>query len=209
MKKNTVTAEMIERIVSEGTLEVQKIGTKTTMVAFTTKEGFVITESSSCVDPVNYDVKMGTEVCMNHIKNKLWELEGYRLQQKVSHNHSGVEVSVKVNMDGLDEAYAKMQQLAGICKNTDTLQQRIIKGAERVEQIARQCTKADTDCLVPGRTVLYISPFEDKDCHAELLAVVRVEKALSEKRVGEAMCLIRKSGNKDTDIVNVCDIKQI
>ena len=45
--------------------------------------GFVIVESSSCVDPINYSEVMGTSICIDRIKNKLWELEGYKLQNEL------------------------------------------------------------------------------------------------------------------------------
>ncbi len=80
---------------------------------------------------------------------------------------------------------------------------------ERVEQVAKHCTKADIAYLVPGSTVLYRDPFDNKDYHAQLIAVVRVENAISKKRIGEAMCLIRKSGKIATDMVDVSDITQI
>ena len=49
--ENKVTSEQIERIIKNGTLEVQTLGDKTTLVKFTTKEGFVIVATSSCVSP--------------------------------------------------------------------------------------------------------------------------------------------------------------
>ena len=36
---------------------------------------------SSCVDPKNYDEKIGKDICMGRIKNKIWELLGFLLQQ--------------------------------------------------------------------------------------------------------------------------------
>lgn len=81
--ENKVTSEQIERIIKDGTLEVQTLGDKTTLVKFTTKEGFVIVATSSCVSPENYDKKIGEELCMRDIKDKLWEFEGYRLQKEL------------------------------------------------------------------------------------------------------------------------------
>lgn len=45
--------------------------------------GFILTESSACVDPANFDEQIGYEICMNRIENKIWEMEGYALQQRV------------------------------------------------------------------------------------------------------------------------------
>lgn len=50
----------------------------------TLPNGFVIVESSSCVDPANFDMKVGEEICMDRLVNKIWELEGYKLQSKLT-----------------------------------------------------------------------------------------------------------------------------
>lgn len=53
---------------------------KCTLVCVKLENGFVLTESSACVDPANYNEEIGKEICFERIKNKIWELEGYRLQ---------------------------------------------------------------------------------------------------------------------------------
>lgn len=53
---------------------------KTTIVHATLKNGFTLTESSSCVDPANYSREIGVEICMERIINKIWELLGFLLQ---------------------------------------------------------------------------------------------------------------------------------
>ena len=45
--------------------------------------GFVIVASSSCVDPSNYDPEIGIKICKKEIENKLWELEGYALAERL------------------------------------------------------------------------------------------------------------------------------
>lgn len=80
---NSVTSKQIENIINEGTIEVSKIGTKTTMVHFTSKEGFEIIETSACVSPDNYDENIGKDVCLNKIRDKLWAFEGYCLQKEL------------------------------------------------------------------------------------------------------------------------------
>lgn len=59
------------------------MGDKTCVVMFTLKNGFVIVESSSCVSPENYDADIGKEICRERALNKIWELEGYKLQSKL------------------------------------------------------------------------------------------------------------------------------
>jgi hypothetical protein len=83
MKKNTVTQEQVDEILNSSKKWVQTIWNKTTMVAVHLPNGFVIVESSSCVDPNNYDVKLGEQICLDRIKNKIWELSGYALQDLI------------------------------------------------------------------------------------------------------------------------------
>ena len=81
--KNSITQEDIDRLLSEAEVGVATVHEKCTMVSVKLKNGFVITEASACVDPVNYNPEAGFEICMDRIADKLWELEGYALQKKL------------------------------------------------------------------------------------------------------------------------------
>ena len=83
MNSNTVTDEMIDKIIKETEFKIQNAYGKTTIVTAKLPNGFVITESSSCVDPANYDENIGFTLCKAKIVSKLWELEGYKLQDKI------------------------------------------------------------------------------------------------------------------------------
>lgn len=78
-----VKKEQIERLINTAEIHTKTFFDKTTLVIVKLENGFVISESSSCVDPKNYDEQIGIEICLGRIKNKLWELEGYKLQSKV------------------------------------------------------------------------------------------------------------------------------
>jgi hypothetical protein len=81
--RNRVTQTDIDEILSKADFHVYTYKNKTTVVIATLPNGFTITESSSCVDPANYDVAIGTDICKERIQNKIWELEGYVLQREV------------------------------------------------------------------------------------------------------------------------------
>ena len=80
-KACSVTEEIVEEIMNHTKVNVHTVFGKCTIVACQLPNGFVIVESSACVDPANYDEDMGVEICMNRIIDKVWELEGYRLQE--------------------------------------------------------------------------------------------------------------------------------
>lgn len=79
-----VTAEQIDAIMRKAKVLVSTEFEKCTVVTVKLPNGFTITESSGCVDVANYDVKLGTEICLKKIRNKVWELEGYALQKRLS-----------------------------------------------------------------------------------------------------------------------------
>lgn len=77
----SISAEMVERFIDHH--ETVTMGGKTTVVRAVLKNGFTIVESSSCVSAENYDEKLGEEICMERIRNKIWELLGFLLQTAV------------------------------------------------------------------------------------------------------------------------------
>lgn len=83
IKKTCITQEDIDKLLQEAEVGVATVHDKCTLVSVKLKNGFVITESSACVDPENYNVEAGFDICMDHIASKLWELEGYALQKKL------------------------------------------------------------------------------------------------------------------------------
>ena len=64
--------------------EVTTMGNKCTVVRAVLRNGFEIVESSACVSAANYDEKLGVEICMKKIKDKIWFLLGFLLQTAVT-----------------------------------------------------------------------------------------------------------------------------
>lgn len=78
----TVTQEQINELFNTAETREIVVFDKCLIVAYQFKNGFVIVESSACVDPKNFDIEVGRKICREHAENKLWELEGYTLQNK-------------------------------------------------------------------------------------------------------------------------------
>lgn len=72
---------MVEDFIRETWTET--LGEKTTVVRAVLRNGFEIVESSSCVSPENYDEAMGRDICLERIREKVWELLGFLLQTAV------------------------------------------------------------------------------------------------------------------------------
>ena len=75
---NTVTLENVDAFISA--TESYLVGNKSTMVMATLANGYVIIESSSCVDPANHNEEIGKKICMDRIREKVWMLLGFLLQ---------------------------------------------------------------------------------------------------------------------------------
>ena len=78
-----VPKEVIDDLIARSEITVKTLFGKTTVVAMKLPSGFVLVESSSCVDPLSYDEAVGVQICKQRLENKLWELEGYRLQERL------------------------------------------------------------------------------------------------------------------------------
>lgn len=77
----SISPDMVVDFIKE--YDVITMGDKTTVVKATLVNGFEIVESSSCVDPANYSLEMGTQICKERIINKVWMLLGFLLQTAV------------------------------------------------------------------------------------------------------------------------------
>jgi len=77
-KANSLSSDDIDRFISISGY--QNIDPKTTLVRARLLSGFLDYETSSCVDPANYNGAIGYEVGIGHIKDRLWKMLGFVLQ---------------------------------------------------------------------------------------------------------------------------------
>lgn len=83
-KGDFVKTEDIEKLLAACKFQYfHKVFDKVTVVIAKLPNGFTITESSGCVNPDNYSYEIGEENCKQRIKQRLWELEGYALQDRI------------------------------------------------------------------------------------------------------------------------------
>ena len=79
-KANLLTSNDIDRMIEAGDVFIDTIGEKTTLVRIVLPTGFELVEASTCVDPANYSEEYGAQICMEKIKDRLWNLMGFVLQ---------------------------------------------------------------------------------------------------------------------------------
>lgn len=86
MSKKTILIkeEDIKNIIEKSEIITTTVFEKCTVVACKLPNGFVIVESSACVDKKGYSEEIGAEICMAKIEDKILELEGYILQNLIA-----------------------------------------------------------------------------------------------------------------------------
>ncbi len=77
-KTGRITQDHIDSLVASEKFE--RIGPKTTLCLLTLVNGFEIVGTSGVVNPDNYDATIGNSIAKENAIEKIWELEGYRLQ---------------------------------------------------------------------------------------------------------------------------------
>lgn len=80
--KNTVTPEQVKENMQDVIVRtLDDFGKPCTYVTVRMKNGFTLRESTTCVDPANYNEEIGKEICLKKIEDKVWFLLGYQLQE--------------------------------------------------------------------------------------------------------------------------------
>lgn len=84
MSKNTITQEHVDEIIKKTKIVYETFGKKTLVGVCTFPNGWVEVFDASCIDPENFDFEVGKQIILKRLNDKIWELEGYRLQCKLS-----------------------------------------------------------------------------------------------------------------------------
>ena len=98
--KNTVTPEQVKENMQDIIVRtLVDFGKPTTYVTIRMKNGFTLRESTTCVDPENYNEEIGKEICLKRLEDKVWFLLGYQLQEKlyqsIKHNKKSMKYLVE------------------------------------------------------------------------------------------------------------------
>lgn len=80
--KNTVTIKDVRANMKDVIKETRvEFGKPVSYVTVKMLNGFTLRESTTCVDPENYNEEIGFQICMDRIQDKIWYLLGYQLQE--------------------------------------------------------------------------------------------------------------------------------
>lgn len=79
-RNDQITQSEIDAMIEKAQVEIVELFGKCTIVAVQLENGFILTESTTSIDPVNYNKNLNTQICLERIKKRIWELEGYKYQ---------------------------------------------------------------------------------------------------------------------------------
>ena len=77
-----LTPALIDAAIDSETYTVLPSG-RVTICEMTLKNGFVVLGESSCVSKENFNAELGQKIARENARNKIWELEGYLLKQRL------------------------------------------------------------------------------------------------------------------------------
>lgn len=105
---NTVSQEQVNDNMKDVIVKtVVEFNKPVTYVTVRMKNGFTVRESTTCVDPKNYNEEIGKKICLEKIEDKIWFLLGYALQDKLS-NTLPIKQKLIIEKENLDLKISKL-----------------------------------------------------------------------------------------------------
>jgi uncharacterized protein YodC (DUF2158 family) len=85
MSNNRITENLIKEKLKNVEYNVYALegGPRMTICFITLDNGFIVHGMSACVDPANYDEFLGESIAYKEAFEKIWQLEGYLLREKL------------------------------------------------------------------------------------------------------------------------------
>ena len=77
-----LTPDLIDAAIAGSSSHVFE-GSQLTVVCITLKNGFTVTGESACASPENFDAAIGYDIAYKNARQKIWQLEGYLLKQRL------------------------------------------------------------------------------------------------------------------------------
>ncbi len=78
-----ITPDMIDATIQAEDYHVFP-GTTLTVCCLTLRNGFAVTGESAVVRRENFDAEVGRKIAYQNAKDKIWELEGYLLRERLA-----------------------------------------------------------------------------------------------------------------------------
>lgn len=111
--KTSLNNNDIEKAIVEQSFTVLLNG-RTTICQLTLKNGFTVLGYASCVDIRNFDKTQGENISLENAKQKIWELEGYLLRQRLYEEDVIEKVREIKNIQGRKGNYDTSEYMRGM-----------------------------------------------------------------------------------------------
>ena len=109
MNSNSVTKEQVLANMQDVLVRTEtEFGKPVTYVTVRMQNGFALRESTTCVDPINYDEEIGKKICLEKIEDKIWFLLGYQLQEQNFLDTLDVKEKVALELGELEKKYFRL-----------------------------------------------------------------------------------------------------
>ena len=147
MSEITVTQEQVNENMQDVIVRtLQDFEKPCTYVTVRMKNGFTLRESTTCVDPANYDEEIGKKICLEKIEDKVWFLLGYALQDKVANTPKDYKERMKAEYDELKERTEKLNAFFGTDlfasltdEKTQLMQEQHVAMVKYLDTLGRRC----------------------------------------------------------------------
>ena len=77
-----LTPDLIDSVIVKEDYHVFK-DSQLTVCCLTLKNGFTVTGESACASPENFNAEIGQKIARTNARDKIWQLEGYLLKDKL------------------------------------------------------------------------------------------------------------------------------
>lgn len=137
-------------------------GTTVTVCALTLRNGFIVTGVSAAASAENFNEAIGQKIAYDNARNKIWELEGYLLKQKLfeqSSNTPSYQDRVKDEREKLDGNVCKLAAFINLSPVFQSLQE-AEQEAQREQLEAMYAYRKSLD----KRIALFVDPASEVVC---------------------------------------------
>ena len=90
-----ITPERLELVIQSEQFQVFP-DTTFTVCLLTLANGCIVIGESACASPENFNAELGRKIARDNAKNKIWQLEGYLLKQRLYENEAKKDPNYEV-----------------------------------------------------------------------------------------------------------------
>lgn len=135
-----LTPDLIDSVIVSETYTNLPDG-RTVICQLTLKNGFTVDGKSACVSKDNFNQDIGNKIARQNAREKIWELEGYLLKEKLYQVDNQVEALLEARIPILDQIYDLCQAIEK-CGASPEITDAVTKATALREPISKLISQA-------------------------------------------------------------------